>query len=156
MKPFHLQVFFNEVPVEGSVSQKHLGLHLDQNLDISKHINEKISKAQKRISVIKNLCKILPRNALLAIDKPFVRPHLDYGDIVYQPNNQRFSNKIEAIQYNPALAIINAIKGTSRTKLYKELGIESLSFRRWFRRLCTFYKIKTQRAPKYLYKLIHM
>ena len=33
------------------------------------------------------------------------------------------------------------------------MGIESLSFRRWFTRLCTFHKIKTQRAPKYLYKL---
>ena len=62
-----------------------------------------------------------------------------------------FSNKIEAVQYIAALAITNAIKGTSRTKLYKKLGIESLSFRR---RLCTFYKIKTKRAPKYLYKLI--
>ena len=39
-------------------------------------------------------------------------------------------------------------------KLYKELGIESPSFRRWSRRLCTFYKIKTQRAPKYIYELI--
>ena len=44
-------------------------------------------------------------------------------------------------------------QGTSRTKFYKELGTESLSFRRWFRRPCT-YKIKTQREPKYLYKLI--
>ena len=39
-------------------------------------------------------------------------------------------------------------------ELFKKLGIESLSFRRWFRRFCTFYKIKTQGAPKYLYKLI--
>ena len=155
VKPFHPQVFFNEVPVERSVSQKHLGLHLDQKLDFSKHSNEKISKAQKGISVIKLLDNILSRNALLTIYKSFVRPHLDYSDIVYdQPKNQSFSKKIEAVQYNVALAITNAIKGTSRTKLYKELGIESLSFRRWFRRLCTFYKIKTQRAPKYLYKLI--
>ena len=65
MKPFHPQVFFNEVPVERSVSQKHLGLHLDQKLDFSKHINEKISKAQKGISVIKKLYNILPRNAFL-------------------------------------------------------------------------------------------
>ena len=62
--------------------------------------------------------------------------------------------RTKSIQYNAALAITNAIKGTSRTKLYKELGIESLSFGQWFRRFCTFYKIKTQRAPKYLYKLI--
>ena len=124
-------------------------------MDFRKHINEKISKTQKAISVIKKLYNILSRNVLLTIYKSFVRPHLDYGDIVYdQPSNQSFSNKIEAVQYNAALAITNAIKGTSRMKLHKELGIESLSFRRWFRCLCTFYKIKTQRAPKYLYKLI--
>ena len=45
-----------------------------------------------------------------------------------QPYHQRFSNKIEAVQYNAALAIKNAIKETSRAKLYKELGIESLGF----------------------------
>ena len=40
------------------------------------------------ISVIKNFCNSLPRNALLAIYKSFSRPHLDYGDIVYdEPNN---------------------------------------------------------------------
>ena len=149
VKRFHPQVFFNEVPIERSVSQKDLGLHLDQKLDFSKHINEKISEAQKGISVIKKLYYILPRNVLLTIYKSFVRPHLDYGDIIYdQPNNQNFSSEIEAVRYNAALAITNAIKGTSRTELYKELGIESLSFHRWFRRL------KTQRVPKYLYKLI--
>ena len=45
------------------------------------------------------------------------------------------------------------INQTTRVKLYKELGIESLSLR-WFRCLCTLYKIKIERAPKYLYKLI--
>ena len=83
----------------------------------------------------------MPRNVLLTIYKSFVRPHLDYGSIIYdQPNNQSFSNKTEAVQYNAALAISNAIKGTSRTKLYyQELGIESLSFRQWFKYLRTFY-----------------
>ena len=138
MKPSHPQVFFNEVPIERSVSQKHLGLHLDQKLDFRKQIVEKISKTHKGISVIKKFYNILPRNTLLTIYKSFVRPHLDYGDIVYdQPNNQSFSNKVVV------LAITNSIKGTSRRKLYNKLGIESLSFRRWFRRLCTFCKIKT-------------
>ena len=59
LKSFHTQVFFNEVPVERSVSQKHLGLHLDQKLDFTKYINKKISKAQKAISVIKKLCNVL-------------------------------------------------------------------------------------------------
>ena len=36
-----------------------------------------------------------------------------------------------------------AVKGTSESILYSELGFESLQFRRWFRKLCDFYKIKT-------------
>ena len=63
-------------------------------------------------------------------------PHLDYGDIIYdQPNNQAFSNKLEAVQYNAALAITGAIRGTSKTKVYQELGFESLKSRRLLRRL---------------------
>ena len=82
-------------------------------------------------------------------------PHLDYGDIIYdQPNNQAFSNKLEAVQYNAALAITGAIWGTSKTKIYQELGLESLKSCRWFRRLCYFYKIKNYGLPEYLFQLI--
>ena len=102
-------------------------------MDFGKHINDKISKPQKGIPVIKKLYTILPRNALqyaLTICKPFVLPHLDYDDIVYdQPNNQTEFFK-QKVLYNAALAITNAIEGTFRVKLNKELGIESLSFRR--------------------------
>ena len=47
-----------------------------------------------------------------------------------QPNNQAFSNKLEAVQYNAVLAITRAIRGTSRIKIYQELGLESLKSRR--------------------------
>ena len=81
----------------------------------------------------------------------FSRPHLDYGDIIYdQPQNESFCNKLESIQYNAALPISGAIRGTSKTKLYKELGLDFLKSRRLFRRLCTFYKIITYNIPLYL------
>ena len=56
-----------------------------------------------------------------------------------QPNNKSFSQKIETVQYNAALAITGAIKGTSQIKVYNELGLESLEFRRWFRKLFVLY-----------------
>ena len=66
------------------------------------------------------------------------RLHLDYGDILYhQPYNESINSKLESIQCNAALAITGALKGTSRSKLYKELGLESLKSRRTLRRLCT-------------------
>ena len=122
--------------------QKHLDLYLDERLNFSYHIKEKISKACKGIGVIK-LHYVLTRHSLLTVYKSFLKHHLDYFHIIYdQPNNQAFSNKLEAVQYNVALAITGAIRGTSRIKVYQELGLESLKFHKWFRRLCYFYEIK--------------
>ena len=69
----------------------------------------------------------LTRNALLTIHKSFVRPHLDYGDILYdKPNHEHFQNKLEKVHYRACLAMTGAIQGASRTKLYDELGLHSL------------------------------
>ena len=60
----------------------------------------------------------------------FIRPHLDYGDIVYdKPDKETFINKIEKAQYDASLGITGAIRSTSQEKLYAESGIESLKFR---------------------------
>ena len=91
-----------------------------------------MSKAIKGISVIQKLSKTLPRHYLISIYKSFVRPHLDYGDTIHvQVNNESFTQNIERTQYNVALSITGAIKGTSQSKLYSELGFESMKFRRW-------------------------
>ena len=76
---------------------------------------------------------------LLTIYKLFARHHLDYADVIYdQHYNYSFHQKQESIQYNAALAIAAAIRGSSREKLYRELGLEFLKQRRWFRKFCYF------------------
>ena len=86
---------------------------------------------------------MLPGHSLFTIYKSFVRPYLDYGDILYdQPNNKSFCQKIETVQYNAALAITSAINGTSQIKLHNELGLEPLEFRWWFRKPCLFIRLK--------------
>ena len=147
----HPDLTFNNSPVSNVVSQKHLGLILDNRLSFTEHLNSKLPKINKGIGLIKHLSKYLPRKSLLCIYKSFIRPHLDYGDVIYdQPNNIAFCTKIETFQYNAALAITGAIRGTSRNKLYKELGLESLAQRRWFRKMCLFFKIVNGLTPKYL------
>ena len=81
---------------------------------------------------------------LLTMYKSFVRPHLGYGDILYdKPNNENFQNKLDAIQGT-----------TSRTKLYDELGLHSLIKRRWCNKLIFFYKIVNGLLPGYLYSYL--
>ena len=93
-------------------------------------------KINKGVAVIKKLRYSLPRKSLITIYKVSLRPLIDYGDIIYdEPQNEYFYEKLESVQYKAALAITGAIQGSSREKLYHELGPESLKSRRWYRRL---------------------
>ena len=63
------------------------------------------------------LCSLLPRKTLINLYKAFTRPHLDYGEIIYDdPSNIKFCQKIESVQYNAALAIKGTIRGTYITE----------------------------------------
>ena len=105
---------------------------------------------------MKRLSIHLPRNALLTIYKYFIRPHLDYGDILYDnANNENCQSKLEKVQYRACLAITGAIKGTSRERLYNELGLHSLITRQWRSELIIFYKIVNGLLPEYLYSYLN-
>ena len=75
---------------------------------------------------------IIPRAALLKIHKYFLTPRLDYGDVIYgyafngSFKNNLHSNNKESVQYNAALSITGAIRGSYREKLYQEPGLEPL------------------------------
>ena len=148
-------LIFNNSIISPSDSHKHLGMILDSKLNFKCHLSEKISKANKGIGIIKRLYNFLPRATLVNIYKTFVRPHLDYGDVIYDnPSNVTFCQMIESVQYNAALSITGAIRGSSREKLYQELGFESLRDRRWYRKLCFYYKIRHNDCPLYLTECI--
>ena len=84
----------------------------------------------------------MPRATLIIIYKAFIRPHLDYSDILYdQAYNMSFHQNQESIQYNACLAIDGAIRSTSKEKFYEELGLKSIPLRRWYRKLGMFYEI---------------
>ena len=95
-------------------------MYLDKNLNFNLYVKEKMSEPMKGIGVIHKLKKTPPWDSLM-IYKSFLRPHLDYGDVIYdQLNNESFTQKIERIQYKAALAITGPIKGTSQNKFYSE------------------------------------
>ena len=151
----HPAISLNNIQVKRTSYQKHLGLLLDEKLNFKQHVDSAILKMNKGISVIKKLRHSLPRKSLPTIYKAFLRPLVDYGDIIYdQPQNESFCEKIESVQYRAALAVTGAIQGTSRDKLYHELGLESLKPRRWYKRLSCMFKIMKREAANYLINLI--
>ena len=88
-------------------------MFLGTKLDFQGYLKSIFNKVNKTIGLLRKLRNILPRLPLLTIYKSFIRPHLDYGDIIYEQAYVSFHQKLESIQYNSALAITGAIRGTS-------------------------------------------
>ena len=93
--------------------------------------------------------------------KALVRSHLDYCDVIYHipsithqpPLGMTLSSlmeKVERVQYQAALAITGAWQGSSHSKIYDELGWETLSDRRKGRRVLLINKIINNNTPSYL------
>ena len=68
---------------KNTVTQKHLRMFLDTMLDLQGHLNNILNKVNKTIVLLRKLYNTLLRLSLLTINKSFIRPHLDYGDIMY-------------------------------------------------------------------------
>ena len=91
-----------------------------------------------------------PVKTLSNMYKSLVRSHFDYCDVIYHIPSKYSQNgmilpglmeNLEKIQYQAALAITGAWQSSNRTKLYEELGWETLSDRRWCRHILQIHKI---------------
>ena len=149
-KVSHPPLTFGGIPVAREESTKHLGFHLDERLSFKTQITESIKKAMKGLSLLKFLTKYLDRSKLDIAYKLYVRPHLEYGDVIFHKRSADLMKAIESVQYQAGLVVAGWWKGTSKIKLYKELGWESLDERRTFHRLAIYYKILKNKSPSYL------
>ena len=119
-KECHPPLAFNNNNVPETNLHKHFVVALDNHLSFEDHLKMILTKVNKTIEFLRKLQNILPRSALLPIYKTFIRPHLDYGNIIYdQAYNTSFHQKLELLQYNACLAITGAIRGTSKENYMK-------------------------------------
>ena len=119
-RPTHPSLVFNSNNICQSFSQKHPGVILDFKLKFEDHLNNALAKVNKAVCLLHKLRNFSPRITLVTIYKVFIRPHLDYGDVLYnQAFNNSFKEKLESIQYSVCLALKGAIRGTSKQKTIK-------------------------------------
>ena len=64
-------------------TQKHLGMILESKLSFENHLQSVFSRVNKIIGLLRIFQPTLPRKSLVTTYKSFNRPHLDYGDVVY-------------------------------------------------------------------------
>ena len=100
----HPVTYFIKTPVNSTATHKHLGMILDSKLSYVNHLQSIFSRAQKTIGFLRKFQLTLLRKSLVTIYKSFIKPHLDYGDVIYdRASNESFHESLESLQYSASL-----------------------------------------------------
>ena len=129
---------------------KHLGIHLSCDLKWSHHIDYILSKAYYRLNIMRKLKFSLERNSLETIYLSFIRPVLEYSDILFDNCTAQEGRELEKVQHEAARIVTGTTKLVSIDKLMTEVQWESLENRRKKHKLVFLYKILNNLAPSYL------
>jgi hypothetical protein len=84
----------------------------------------------------------------------FIRPILEYGNVIWDNCTQNEANLLESVQVEAGKIITGLRVNSSRSKLYSELGWEPLYKSREKQKLILLYKIINGLTPDYMYDMI--
>lgn len=97
----------------------------------------------------------MDRNSLSRFYTSYIRPVLEYSNIVWNNCTTQESELLESVQLDAARIITGLRRGTSHAILYNELGWIPLSERRQNSKLIHFFKILNFETPNYINKIIN-
>ena len=150
----HPPLVFQDHQLEHMDQHKHLGLVFRNDLRWNDHINAILAKATKQLNILKTLQFRLDRKTLEIIYTSFIRPLMEYGNVVWDGCTQSDALKLESVQLAAARVISGAMRTTFDAKLYEETGLTTLAKRREVSKLILMYKITNNMVPEYLSSII--
>lgn len=153
-KPTHPPLVFNNTQINNVTFHKHLGITFSNNGTWHTHIQEIKNKAWQRINILRSFKFTLDRKSLETIYFSFIRPMLEYADVVWDNITQSDVDDLERIQIEAARIFSGGTQFVSYANLYKETLLEPLKDRRDKHKLILFYKMKNSLSPAYLSSLV--
>ena len=135
----------NERPLENVKEEKDLGVIMDNRLKFHTHASASVKKANKVLGLIKHSFAALDETTLPLLYTSMVRPHLEYGNVIWGPHFKEDMKAVERVQKR-ATRMIPRIKDFPYTKRLEALNMPSLSYRRRRGDMIMCYKILTNKV----------
>ena len=139
IKPHHPPIYMNNIAINEVEKHKHLGLTFQEDGCWNSHVECLIEKSTSRLNLMRNLKFHLSRNYLQTIYFSFIRPVLEYADIIWDNVPLYLKERLENIQIEAARIVTGATKLCSKSKLYDETGWNSLHDRRKKHKIMKFH-----------------
>ena len=101
-RPVHPPLYMEDHQISEVDSHKHLGLYFSHDCTWHQHINHITIKAWARINIMRKLKLKLDRKPLETIYTAFIRPPIEYGDIIWDNCSQYQKDELDKIQNEAA------------------------------------------------------
>ena len=150
----HPDLYIDGHVIERVEHHKHLGVILSYNLRWSSQINELVVKSRTKLGLMHGLKFKLDRRSLETIYTSFIRPCLEYADVLWAGAYDSDLMKLDMVHIDAMRIVTGATERSNINNLYEETGWMSLQERRTGHVLSLMYKIVNNLAPSYLSNLM--
>ena len=137
--------YMNGQPLDYVKEEKDLGVVADNRLKFRKHAASAVKQANKVLGLIKHSFTALDDTTLPLLYTSMVRPHLEYGNIIWGPHFKEDMKAVERVKKR-ATRVILRIKDLPYTQRLKALNLPSLSYRRKRGDMIMCYKVMTNKV----------
>ena len=129
---------------------KSLGVHIDQNLSWSKHLNETAKIVSSGIGALKRLRPFICEDTAMLLYRALIEPYFDHCCPVWDGLSNELADKLQKLQNRAIRVITKSDHYSSATALLGELGWDNLCTRRKKQKLKLMFKTLNGQSPEYL------
>ena len=134
------QYYLNDQTLDETDREKDLGVIIDDKLKFHAHAGAAKTRANQILGLIKKSYNTRDARTTTIIYKTMVRPHLEYGNIIWGPHYQADIKALESIQRR-ATKLVFSLKEMDYEERRRELKLPSLVYRRRRGDMIQMYKI---------------
>ena len=109
--------------------ERDLGVQVDSELKFRKQAAAAVAKASQIFAVVRRSFQHLDKFTIPLLFKSLVRPHIEYGNIVWGPFNRADQQLVERVQRR-ATRLVPELRGRPYSDRLRELKLPSLYYRR--------------------------
>lgn len=128
------------VTIENVESMSDLGVTIDNKLNFSVHIYDKINKAYRLLGLIKRVFSNITKEVFITLYKSLVRTQLEYANPVFNPSQKGLIADLEKVQKR-ATKMIPECRNLPYNERLNFLGLPTLKYRRYRGDMIEMYKL---------------
>ena len=115
--------------IEHVSEEKDLGVIIDSDLSFDEHISKKVRIANAIVGLIRRTFSYLDGKMFVKLYKAFVRPHLEYAQVIWSPHLKRHIDIVENVQIR-ATKLVDGLQNLDYRERLQRLNLQTLAFRR--------------------------